>query len=200
VTRESSGERLGQEPVLEGLKKHSYTVSFLKANLLALVTGLLPVVPLVWIFIAIWGAERLFTGLSWLEIATLALSLPVGIVLHELLHAAGWHFFGQVPREAIKFGFKVEYLTPYAHSTQTMSASAYRLGGLLPGLVLGLLPGLLALATGSALLMFIGVIFTFAAGGDLLIFWLLRSVPAEAPVQDHPSEVGCYVYLPADPT
>jgi hypothetical protein len=37
------------------------------------------------------------------------------------------------------------------------------------------------------------LIFTLAAGGDALILWLLRGVPAGRLVRDHPSKPGCLV-------
>ncbi|HET6528317.1 MAG TPA: hypothetical protein VFG39_06165, partial [Balneolaceae bacterium] len=38
-----------------------------------------------------------------------------------------------------------------------------------------------------------GLLFTLAAGGDILILWLLRKVDDGLLVQDHPDLVGCVV-------
>jgi len=37
------------------------------------------------------------------------------------------------------------------------------------------------------------MVFIFAAGGDLLVLWVIRNVDARAMVQDHPSRAGCLV-------
>lgn len=38
-----------------------------------------------------------------------------------------------------------------------------------------------------------GLFFILAAGGDILILWLLRNVKSSSFVQDHPTRVGCYI-------
>ena len=47
----------------------------------------------------------------------------------------------------------------------------------MPALLLGLLPAIVALFTGSGWLLVFGLIFTIAAGGDMVILWTLRRVP-----------------------
>ena len=64
----------------------------------------------------------------------------------------------------------------------------------MPGLVVGLLPSLVGIATGNGWIMLFGLFFTFAAGGDLLVLWLIRKVDAKVLVEDHPTNAGCYVY------
>src|SRR5688572_1909083 len=75
----------------------------------------------------------------------LAVSFPVAIVVHEGLHALAWGAFAGYRN--IKFGFKE--MTPYTHCIVPMPAWAYRLGGALPGVVLGVIPCLAAAVTGS---------------------------------------------------
>jgi len=59
--------------------------------------------------------------------------------------------------------------------------------------VLGLLPSLVGIVTGNAPIMLFGLFFTFAAGGDALVLWLIRKVDPNALVEDHPTNAGCYV-------
>lgn len=56
----------------------------------------------------------------------------------------------------------------------------YRLGAAIPGVVLGLLPSLVGIVTGNAPIMLFGLFFTFAAGGDALVLWLIRKVDPNA--------------------
>jgi hypothetical protein len=66
----------------------------------------------------------------------------------------------------------------------------------MPLLALGMAPYLLGLAFAEARLAAFGIVFTFVAGGDLAILWLLRGVARDAWVQDHSSRAGCLVVAP----
>jgi hypothetical protein len=98
-----------------------------------------------------------------------------------------------VPWSAIRFGFFWRSLTPYAHCTAPLPATAYRWGTALPGLVTGALPVALGLATGAGVVLVLGTVLLTAAAGDALVLWAIRDVPGRARVLDHPSKVGCYV-------
>ena len=123
----------------------------------------------------------------------------VGAVAHEWLHGLVWRWASGLPASAVSFGIQRETLTPYAHASAPMAARAYRIGAAAPGVVLGLVPALAGIATGWGLLFAFGVFFTFAAGGDALILWLLRGVPPHARVSDHPTRAGCLVHPPPTP-
>ena len=116
-----------------------------------------------------------------------------GVLAHEALHAAAWRLAGRVPAEAVRLGFQWKALTPYAHCAVPMAAGPYRVGAAVPGVVLGLGPALLGLAVGSGAVFLFGLLFTLAAGGDALVLWLLRDVPADRLVADHPTRAGCLV-------
>jgi hypothetical protein len=113
--------------------------------------------------------------------------------VHELLHAFGWKVFGRQPWSAIHFGIFWKVITPYTHLKTPIDVNAYRIGGALPGLMTGLLPYLVGLWLGNAACLWLGIIMSAAACGDLLVLWLLRRLPAGTLVQDHPSRVGCTV-------
>ena len=122
--------------------------------------------------------------------------LAAGILAHEAIHGLAWAYFGRLPLRRIRFGIQASTLTPYAHALDPMPARAYRLGAILPALLLGALPFVVGTAVGSASLALYGMIFVFAAGGDLLVLWLIRGVDARALVQDHPSRAGCIALAP----
>ncbi len=174
--------------------RQDFSISMLAANLY----GLLIAIPffVVWpaLYGAVWGLEKLLDALlttfqSWLFLVLLI----GGLAAHEGLHAIGWQIFGRLPWGTVKFGFHLKTLTPYAHCPVPLPIRAYRLGGLLPGVALGLLPAALGVITGSGAWMLYGMLFSVAASGDLLSLWLLRRVPSDKFVEDHPSRVGCYV-------
>ena len=116
-----------------------------------------------------------------------------GIFLHEAIHLIAWLLSTGKPMSAFKMGFYWKALTPYAHCREIMDIHSYRIGSVAPGIVLGILPWLISLITGSHLLCLYGVLYTAAASGDFLALWLLRFVKAGTLVEDHPSKLGCYV-------
>jgi len=183
----------GAEPEPEGL---DLSVSLARANVLTLAIAL-PLVALmlvVYRLLAPGGGGSALGGTLSSGLAFLAL-VVVGILTHEGIHGLAWATFGRFPLARIRFGFQASTLTPYAHALDPMPARAYRLGAVLPALVLGILPFAVGTAVGSAGLALYGMIFTFAAGGDLLVLWLIRSVDARARVLDHPSRAGCIVLV-----
>jgi hypothetical protein len=94
---------------------------------------------------------------------------------------------------AIKLGIRWRSLAPYAHPRDPVPVGAYRVGAAMPLLVLGLAPSVAAIAQGAPRLMAWGLFFVFTAGGDLLVLWLIRRVPAGRLVEDHPTRVGCRI-------
>lgn len=63
----------------------------------------------------------------------------------------------------------------------------------MPGLVVGFLPMVVALGVGFSSLLIFGILFTCAAGGDLLVLWNLRKYPKNWRVKDHPEKIGFIV-------
>ena len=121
-------------------------------------------------------------------------ALLLGILVHELIHMFAWAFFAKKPLSAFKLGFQWKSLTPYAHCKEPMDIRPYRIGSYAPGLLLGVLPWVISLFTGDLLLFIFGLLYTTAAGGDLLILWIIRNVKPNTLVEDHPTNAGCYVY------
>lgn len=129
------------------------------------------------------------------ELVGMWLALPAliaGIVLHEALHGATWRWFGR-PRPTIRYGINWQALMPYAHSTTPMTARAYRIGALAPGVLMGVVPALVAWITGHAATAGWAALFLAFAVGDFMVVYTLRAVPASALVRDHPTRVGCEV-------
>jgi hypothetical protein len=178
-----------------GTTRRDLSVSLGTATLLSLVTGFVPGLLLLFLFTLIHDAPSTMRGLDlFFSLAILLPALILGVVVHELLHAAGWMIWGKKRWQAITFGIKWQWLAPYAHCTEPMPARAYRWSTFLPGLLLGIVPGLLALLGGSGLLAAFAFFFIAAAGGDFLVLWLIRGVPATVLVEDHPERAGCYVW------
>lgn len=180
------------------------TLSAADANRQALVF-VLPILVLYLLpYILLWPGQLSFAAVEGfvLEHGTRTLFYPflmllvfiLGAVVHELLHGLTWAVFCRNGLKSIRYGVHWRYLTPYCHCREMLPLRPYVLGGLMPGLVMGVLPALVGMITGQLLLFLFGLLFTLAASGDLLMLYMLRHSKATDLVQDHPDKMGCIVY------
>lgn len=176
-----------------------YTLSAVKANIYGVV-GMIPAIVIVYIYLYIYGLQAIITGIGNLEgdMVLLIVLLIAGTVMHEGLHGLTWSWFGRISMKKIQFGMHWKLLTPYAHCKVPLNANAYRWGVIMPGLVVGFVPAVIGTAIQSPILLWFGALFIIGAGGDFLTLWLLRNVPGDYLVEDHPTRVGCIVWKATD--
>jgi hypothetical protein len=169
-----------------------HIISIEKANIIALIL----IIPVTLIYALpyyfIWK-ENVFSSLKLITLGIFLLSLPVGIILHELLHGITWALFVPGYFKSISFGIKWEYLTPYCHSSAPLKVWQYVIGGLMPLIFMGIVPAIFSLFIGFKLLMFFAMFFTWAAGGDIQVIWMLRKFGRNQMVLDHPNDPGFIV-------
>ncbi len=171
------------------------TLSFKEANLYALILY----IPITAIYIFLYAGIHSWTIFKtdvlqfFINIPAFVVALVLGTIFHELIHAICWTWLDSIPWKKIHFGFKWKVLTPYVHCPEPVEVTNYRWGVAMPGIVLGIVPFVLALVLQNGWLLGFGLFFTLAAGGDILILWLLRDVEASLKVQDHPELVGCNI-------
>jgi hypothetical protein len=167
------------------------SISFEQANVIAL--ALLPValVPIA-AHGAVWGMASLGKGFGDVFSLLFFPAFLTAIVVHELLHAAGF-LLGGAPRRALRFGIDRKTFSPFAGCTAPLKARVYRFAVVLPALALGVLPLAWGLATGAAWMTIWGAFMLLCAGGDFAALCAMRGVPAAARVLDHPERVGCQV-------
>lgn len=183
--------------------KKELTVSAGKANLY----GLIFLVPLIMLlglpYYFLWPeqftSEEFRIYLAARELLTLwdisigVLIILGGAVAHELLHGLGWSYNTKNGWKSIHFGIIWKFLTPFCHCDELLGINAYRIGSTLPAVILGFIPSFIAIFSGNLWMMVFGFFFSFAAGGDFLILWLIRNVHATDLVQDHPHKIGCII-------
>lgn len=173
----------------------SETISAVDANFICL--GMLVPIAIICIvpFILIWNFQSFLNGFSFLRNHQLALFLIfiAGVILHEGLHGLTLAFFAKNGFKSIRFGIKLTFLTPYCHCNEPLKRNHYLLGGIMPGLVLGLFPVIVALIFGIGWLLLLGIFFIGAAGGDLMVLFKLIKVDKKYLIQDHPTEIGFLV-------
>jgi hypothetical protein len=118
-------------------------------------------------------------------------ALVLGVILHELIHGIFWAWAVRRPLGIIRFGIHWKAMAPHAQCTVPLPAAAYRLGAAAPGLILGVVPALAGAVTGTGAVAAFGWLMILGAGGDLVVLWLIRSLPGHMSVQDHPTRAGC---------
>lgn len=163
----------------------------LRANLLALLI-LVPVTLCQFgLYFSLHGTQNLEFSLTLGNLVWLAVLLSLSSGIHELLHGLTWMIVGKKPFSALKFAVHWKTLTPYAHLKEPLEVNAYRLGGFMPGFLLGLVPFWLSLMVGNGALFWFGLLQTSAASGDWVSLWVIRRVPGGTRVADHPTRIGC---------
>jgi len=170
------------------------SVSAVRANAYSLIFSVPFAAVFAAVFIGIWGLMQFLDGFSlFLRLMYFIPALIAGIIVHEVIHGITWAYCGRKPLKTVTFGCQLKSLTLYAHCREPMGIGAYRTGALMPGLITGIVPSAIGIATGNGWIMAYGILFTVAAGGDMLVLWLIRGVEPGKLVKDHPARAGCYV-------
>ena len=179
--------------------KEDYTISIEKANLYSMVF-ILPVLFLFGTpFLIRWGWQGVKTGFLNLAKYPMSgliyfISLFLGIVVHELIHGFVWALKAEKGWQSIEFGIKWKMLTPYTHCKVPLTVKDYSQGVVMPGLIIGIIPAIIAIINGSLLLWIFGLLFTIAAGGDFIALIMLSKLDNDQLIQDHPEQMGFIIF------
>jgi len=178
------------------IPKKDFSISYWRANLYAIPFAIFILLLYFLPFIFFWGFKdlRKFVYTPYFKIPVFLLIMVSGIFAHELIHAIGFKIFGKINSANIKIGIQWKSLTPYATCLKPMKVGDYRLSCLAPAIILGIIPGIIAIIFKLNWLLIYAAIFTIASVGDFIIYWLIRKVKNGQLVQDHEFRAGCYVY------
>ena len=191
--RKQECERIKAELEQQGYRCENATVSILKANLMVFATSL----PICIVLGVLFGLVNDSAGIQKNKTAWLlfTLSLLLSVPVHEGLHGLGWVRGCKNGWKSIRFGVMWSSLTPYCNCREEMSVGQYYTGLLMPVTVLGMLPSIAGIVTGSPGLMGFGLLNILLAGGDLSIALVIRKyIGKTALLLDHPSECGCLAF------
>ena len=140
LKRKEEFEKLTERLVSEGYKPNHITMSVLAGNVFAIVAALPFIVPLFVLYFGMGHELLLDDGILLISFVLFFIS----IVIHELIHGITWAFFVENGWKTISFGFIAEYLTPYCSCNQPMKKKQIIIGALMPTIILGFLPGVIA--------------------------------------------------------
>ena len=177
----------------QGYTCEDLTVGIVYANVMALVLGL----PFLLLFgILFFLRHGLLFSFSPFSPFVFLLAFCLLAAVHELIHGLCWGLLAKGGFRAISFGFIPQYLTPYCACSEPLPRWAYIVGALAPTVLLGILPCILALLNGSLPLLLMGLLLTFAGGGDMLIVLKLLGFKGarDAIFLDHPYACGLVAF------
>ncbi|MGN1033653.1 MAG: DUF3267 domain-containing protein [Intestinibacter sp.] len=187
-----------QKLINDGYIEKDLTISVVYANVMAFVLGLPIIIVLGILFFKYnFGNSEISFTFTIKESVVFLVSLAVLIVVHELIHGAFWAIFAKKHLKSIEFGFMAQYLTPYCCCKEVLTKGQYIIGGIMPTVILGIVPAVVAIFSGSWLVFFIGCIMILSGGGDMTILLKLimyRSQKQEILYMDHPYECGLVVF------
>ncbi|GAA0890857.1 hypothetical protein GCM10009122_05360 [Fulvivirga kasyanovii] len=175
------------------IKGRAYTLQGTSVNLLAFLFLIPILLAFALPYILLYGYLAFHHGLSSFISVYFLITLPAGIVAHELLHGAVWAYFARGGFNSVSFGFNSKALAPYCHCKEPLTVKQYAMGGAAPGLLMGILPAIVAIAIANDWLLIFGIFFTWAASGDMMTLWMLRKFRGDQMVSDHPDEIGFYI-------
>ncbi len=190
IKRGQEYEKVRQGLLEEGYKETNLTVGVAKANLMVFATS----VPIAFVLLIVYIIAHIEDAVEKTRTNPLIyLACLLGVVIHELIHGIGWSFFCKSGWKAISFGIIWKYLTPYCTCSEPLNYKAYIIGGLLPTIILGLVPYIIALVIASKFLLYFSLFLIIGGGGDLYMILLIRKYK-NAVFLDHPYEVGCTAF------
>lgn len=188
-------EALSDDLIRQGYRRTELTISIVKANIFAI--GLMVaalVIGLVLFFLANdldSVTIRRVNPLLWI------LAFAVLIVVHELIHGVSWAIFTEHHFGDIAFGFMKQYLTPYCACAVPLSKGQYIFGALMPLLLVGIMPMIIGILSGSFFWLLIGAALVAGAGGDIQIVGNILRYKSEADdilYIDHPTQAGGVIF------
>ena len=183
---------LCDELTKQGYIKKDLTANHLAANTLGPLLGLLVALPFALILFLI-SPDSFLIGDNYFKnyLVYLVLFLIL-IVVHELIHGITFASFTKEKFKNIEFGIIWKSLNPYCTCTKPLKQNEYILGLIMPCIILGIIPCLLSLISKNAWFLFMGILQTSAAGGDLFILNLIlkNKNNLDSLYLDHPTDIG----------
>lgn len=179
----------------EGYEQHNLTMSAFFGNVIALVIGLPILIPMVAAYLAVNGTFVI--NYEYTELLLFAVGMIALTVVHELIHGITWGVFAKSHWKAISFGFIVKYLTPYCSCKDPLKKHQIILGALMPTVVLGIIPGIVAIFIGNAGIWLLAMVMIVGGGGDMACVvkvLMYRSTKKDKLYIDHPYELGIVAF------
>lgn len=188
------------EKIIQNLEKDGYTktektVTMLTANTISL----LLCAPFIALSLFLFYTKN---GNTWFDLTMIELVLAIAlvfiaIIVHELIHGLFMGIFAGWKWDDVEFGISLKTLTPYCTCQAPLSIGQYIVTLLMPTVILGFIPAVIAAFTGSSLLFEFSLFLILGGGGDFLITFLLLTMKKQGKeifIIDHPNKCGFYSF------
>ena len=178
------------------MDENGLSYNFGKINKLVIIWSIPFSVGIIFLFYLLWSNTVNFAG--ELNIIQVNFYIPVVLfvistALHEGLHALAYLVFDNWGFKYLHFGINKNNLNPYCHYSRKLLLWKYIIALLFPGIILGVIPLIIAFIIGNFYLLIYGIVFTLGAIGDFYIVWKLRKYKYNMVVKDHPDMMGCII-------
>lgn len=193
LKRKEQFDKLTEELAQQGYRPNHITMGALAANILAVVIA----IPFMVLFVMMFWLNGHEWSINSDQMGFALIMIFVLIVVHELIHGMTWAAFVKEGWKSISFGFILKYLTPYCSCNQPMKKYQIIVGAIMPTLILGFIPAIVAVFTGSTVTLFIALMLIMGGGGDMIMICKLlryKSTAKDVLFIDHPYELGTAVF------
>jgi hypothetical protein len=153
--------------------------------------------PVVFLFLFVInnGTGSFLMGLeTFFTVQNLFLIFTVGFLTHEMIHFLTWQLTSKIPFQDFRIGMRWNSFTPIIGCQRPMEINPFRIGLIMPFLLMGAIPMGLAFYFKSTWLLFSSGIFMAWASADILTFLLLWNSSKNSFVEMHRSKLGCIVF------
>ena len=185
-----------QRLAAEGYRETMLTISMNAANILSFVFLAAAAIIYGVIFVKVNGTVPFETRGSLMPLGVIGAVLVLTVV-HELVHGLSWVIFSPATFSDIAFGIDMKHLAPYCCCTVPIQKRSHLIGTLMPLTLLGIVPFVVSVFTSSVFWLWVAVIMTAAATGDIMIAVKLlryKKTGSELLVIDHPVDAGTVVF------
>ena len=185
---------VGDELVAQGYRRTDLRINMVTANVVSIVGAVVLLALCIVAFSFIHPEVDLASGYS---LIVLLAAFVVLIVVHELIHGLTWSRFTPNGFKDVEFGVMWSALAPYCACNAPLKKGPYILGALMPLVILGIIPLVVAFCIGSVPLLYIGALMVVGATGDILIVLKLlghKSTATDVLLYDHPTEGGSVIF------
>lgn len=125
-----------------------------------------------------------------LTIVLFILSIIIGGFLHEVIHTIFFAPFLPSKFKGLKFGYMKEKMALYVHLREPISITGFRIGLIMPAVILGVFPIILGLLFGYLSILLFGILLSVASIGDLLLLAKTFHLNSTFIIKDLPDDIA----------
>jgi hypothetical protein len=186
-----------EEMISRGYRENDLTVSLVKANVVIMIAAIPVTILVIMLYVHFNGAPQIEVSSGFGEIILFFAVFFALIIIHELIHGIVWAVFSEDHFRDIEFGVILKYGAAYCTCRRPLKKYQYIIGGIMPLIVLGIVPVIYGITAGSFFITFMGLFMTLCAGGDVMILLqilMFRTDARDVVIYDHPVQAGCVVF------